>query len=536
MAVIERLDEEESYLWAILSDPSGLDQAEFTWPDPQNEDNCFRAWDFQWRWWRNKEGRQIDQCSRSVGKSQSIIVRACAFPFVNPKQEMVITAPEGVHLDAVTDKIETQITSTRLLRYMLERSRGKSAIKHKPFMINFSNGSRIMGRIPQRDGKGLKGIHPVWLELDEAQDFPKPAWVEIIETLKQGNKGAIWRAHGVTRGVRDEFYRYTQPGSGWFVNRYTAMARPDWTDEERQQKIRDYGGSEEHPDYKRNVLGLHGDATNPLFVLHRLMKCVDQNQTSEYNLDVYHYQKISAEELEDTGGTISDMINFPPSHKKTYQKFWAGMDVGYTNHPSEILVFGEHTPRGKKDSTLTLLTRIKLDRIGHGDQVECIKHVVSWYKTEIFAMDKTGLGLPLFQDVQQRFPALAHRIKGYGFSERILVDFDITKDVDEFHGDMIKDSGIQKNVLEYATDCLRDWVDHERLQLPWDKELLAEFEGQTYYVVKDNMNQYGKREYSQGKFHALDAARMAALGHVQAPIEEMTKEQKWVPPETVFFQ
>lgn len=119
----------------------------------------------------------------------------------------------------------------------------------------------------------MKGTHPIWLELDEGQDYPAPGWTETIETLKRGVVGAVWRAHGVTRGVRDEFYKFTQPDSAWTVHHITAMARPSWTDEERQEKILQYNGSKEDPNYRRNVLGLHGHSTNPLFVLHKLMAC-----------------------------------------------------------------------------------------------------------------------------------------------------------------------------------------------------------------------------------------------------------------------
>ena len=44
------------------------------------------------------------------------------------------------------------------------------------------------------------------------------------------------------------------------------------------------------------------------------------------------------------------------------------------------------------------------------------------------------------------------------------------------------------------------------------------------------MNQYGKREYAKGKFHALDAARMAILGYVQSPIETFISNVGQVEP------
>lgn len=468
----------------------------------------------------------------SVGKSLSIKMRAFAFPFLYPGQEMVITAPELVHLHPITGLVENQFQASRVGREMLPKGRNRG-ITHRPFQMDFLNGARIMGRIPQRDGKGVKGLHPIWLELDEAQDYPEPGWIELIETLKRGHDGAVWRAHGVTRGMRDHFYKFTQPESGWTVHRITAMSRPNWTDQERQEKIEQYG-SKDHPDYRRNVLGLHGDATNPLFVLHRLMACVDSDEASDYNQDEYFQVRVNDEMIRDMGSDILQFLDFPTIHTgPPYIAYWIGMDVGYTNHPSEVLVFGEI--RGKPKSKLKLLTRLHLERINHKDQVAAIIWAIDFYRPKAFAMDKTGLGLPLFQDLQNkaeenpRLNKIVDTIKGYNFSSKILVDFDDTIEVDEMMGDPVKEAGIERNVLEYATDKLREFVDHERIILPWDRGLLGEFQGQTFQIVRGAMDQYGRKRYSQGSFHALDAARMAVLGYAQHSIEEFVKNQKEEP-------
>lgn len=474
----------------------------------------------------------VSNCGRSVGKSLSIKVRGFAFPFLFPGQEMVVTAPELVHLEPIVSLIEGTFFDVRLGRETMLK--GRSSVTHRPFQMNFINGARIIGRIPQKDGRGVKGVHPIWLELDEAQDYPEQGWTELVETLKRGFDGAVWRAHGVTRGVRDKFFEFTQdtPDNKWKVHRYVAMHRPNWTDEEREEKISQYG-SRDHPDYRRNVLGLHGDATNPLFVLHQLMKCVDDDETSDYNQEEYFKTRITGEMLEDKYGSsdIEYYLNFPSRHQSDYQFFWVGEDVGYTNHPSEILVFGEYRPPKAKQSVLKLLSRVHLARVNHRDQVRAMLHIINFYRPKVFAMDRTGLGLPLFQDLQNRageIPALqsaVETIKGYNFSSKILVDFDSTVVVDPDFGDAVKDAGIERNVLEYATDRLRVLVDQQRLQLPWDRDLIGEFQGQTFTYTRGAMDQYGRKRFSQGKYHALDAARMAALGQAQFSIEEFTKKK-----------
>lgn len=538
MAVIEPLTEEECYLWAIIQDESGVDLAEFTWVDWEQSDRCFRCYPFQVVWWRHTDKYQVDHSARSIGKSLSIKARAYVFPLIHPGGEMVITAPEGIHLDAITDVIETAFKNTRLGEEVLLG--GRQGFKHRPFHASFKNGARIMGRIPHRDGSGVKGTHPLWLEMDEAQDYPHAGWTEINETLKRGIAGATWRIHGVTKGLRDDFFEVTKADSGFKVHRISAMWRPTWTAKEREDAVRRYG-SEDDPDYRRNLLGEHGDAMSPIFVLYRLLSCADDNQESTYNQDEYMHIKIHGADLESPEDAVA-AIDLPMLHTQKYKTFWAGMDVGLTNHPSEILIFAEEVPKGeelrelkklKKASPpegmprLKLILRVSLQQVSAPDQVQIITYLVRHYGPQAFSIDKTGLGLPIFQDLQTD-ETIKELIKGYGFSEKVLVDFDQTLDVPEGLSpeELAKAAGIKKNVPDYATDVLRYLVDSHRLWLPWDTELIDEFSGQTYKVVKSGLNAYGKRAYSAGAFHALDAARLAALGWKQYALEALMKAKR----------
>jgi hypothetical protein len=524
MSVLEALTEDESYLIALLMDPSGVDIAEFLWKDPDQRDNLFRCYPYQYPWYRNDSKKQIDQCARAIGKSVGIQMRGFAFPFTNPGNEMLITAPEMIHLDPVTKNIEDRLMSTRLSREMLKSGNQSNGITHRPFEAKFRNGAKIVGRIPQKDGKGVKGMHPRWLEMDEAQDYPAAGWVELIETLRYGDETSRWRAHGVSRGVRDHYYKLSQ-SDDWYVHRITAMHRPDWTDAERESKAELYG-SREHADYRRNILGLHGDAMSSLFVLHRLMACVDSNQTSDYNTNVYTHIRINDEYLRSSGMPIEALLDLPGSHK-LFKRVWIGMDVGMTNHPSEILVFGAENKPGQRGGDvdgerIRCLARIHLERIGTKDQLRVMSTLSDFYSPLAFGMDRTGLGLPIFQLAKEgdedASPHLQRAIRGYNFSEKIPVGFEPLKDEDAWVDPM--DRAILGNVLEYSSDQLRLLVDQGRIALPWDVDMLREFQGQAYYISKSSTNPYGKKEFNKGKFHALDAARMAALAHSQELIEK----------------
>ena len=191
------------------------------------------------------------------------------------------------------------------------------------------------------------------------------------------------------------FYRITQhdnPDLPFYVHRYMAMHRPGWNAEERRKKIALYGGSRDNPDYKRNILGEHGDISSPVLVLARLMACVRMSESTwatEYNENVYAKRKLEYEFVEHSGMPIEGHLKLPASHLLPgYKSYWAGMDIGMTNDPSELLVFGL-IKVGEKD-VLRLLTRIHMMRISAVDQAAVIMAVADFYgdRLKSLALDK----------------------------------------------------------------------------------------------------------------------------------------------------
>jgi hypothetical protein len=79
---------------------------------------------------------------------------------------------------------------------------------------------------------------------------------------------------------------------------------------------------------------------------------------------------------------------------------------------------------------------------------------------------------------------------------------------------------IEKNVIEYATDKLREAVDGGQIELPYDQELLTEFQGQVVVYARDEADR-NKRptRYGGGSFHTLDAAKLLILGKELEAIE-----------------
>lgn len=872
----ENLSDDECALFALIMDDSGIDVAEFcliddtTYDEETGErgDGCWRAYPFQYAWYRDDSSLQIDAAGRSIGKSMSIKLRAFAFALIHAGQEMVITAPEGNHLDLVTDNIETLFLNCKFANYLL--APGRTGIKHRPFLVNLYNGARITGRIPQRDGRGVKGclvegemiltknghvpveelfigdevlthkgrwrpieaiytdvndcyevsgtgsfpikvscdhrfygsedsnnlvfqdiqhvladefkwatpttfpeidfsypsfskvnkyldvekkefwwliglyladgyltnekekrwrvnwvshpenkaredlirclesigvkytikershssadvveisstpiatwllehfgklangkkipafalsinkefreslldgylagdghfnesrnrweagtaskklalgiqllaqslgfrvgcsttkpkvtsingvdlknepqtswrlritkdphilddyslgkinsvkpigqqkiynpivtedhsyvsgsivshnIHPIWLELDEGQDYPPAGWTELGSTVKDENPNARWRVHGVTRGVGDDFDdRISGKVDGWKIHRLPAMYTPNWNPARKAQRIEQYHG-EDSPDYRRNILGLPGDGNSPLFVLHRIFQNVDTDEGSTYNMDEYYNILIDEAEVREVDDII-DLVDPPISHLN-YKRVWMGMDFGMTTSASCIVIFGEVKDPKEQNSRLKLLSKIIMKRVVVYDQVKVIKHLMGMYRPMAFAFDAHGVGQPAYDWIQQEVRTdndikwMLERVKGYSFSKKMIVDFDENVQTDENDPEGWREAAIERLGAEASIDALRLLVDTKRFIFPYDKDLIGELQA-VPKKEKPLLDEYGKPKKKVGQ-HTLDALRFAALGYSQHAIESMIQQHKsnWTAP------
>lgn len=507
--------DEELYLWAILSDENGIDFAEFALLNPMAEHGRSRLRDYQWPYMTDESPQQTDLSARDVGKTFSISIRAAVFCFSYPGQHMLLAAPELNHLSPLCTAVEQILDNSRILSEMRPKKHGRGVRRAPHWEASFVNGAMIFSRLPGHDGKGFKGMHVIKLEADEAQELSDAAFIEIEPTLKRGEPGAQWRNHGVTRGVGDTFDKLAEQPEQWSVHKIMAMHRPTWCDDERTSKLAIYGGSALSADYRRNIYGEPGDSNNALFVLARLVACVDMDPNSVYNREIYTPIKIEAEMLE--GRSPVDMVEAKLNgiHKSTwelapkgYSSFFAGVDLGATIDPTEILIFGQRANMQREQ--LDLLLRVRLLRISLEDQQEVIEMLMRYYGIKLgsFGLDRTGLGFDIYQRLHKRH---GDRIQGFNFSGKYAVELE---DRQLQMKEELEDLAIDRPFIEFASDALREIVDAKGFLLPNDSELMSEWRGESYYVVKNAKGgPYGSRkQYSSSSCHSLDAARVMVAG------------------------
>lgn len=537
----KQVDEETFALITILADP--IYGVELCWDDPENVQYsyCYRVRDYQYPLNRMKPGYGGAACSRKTGKTESIKARGFTHGFRRLRENLLITAPELIHLLPLTDAIEDRVRDCRLTREFLDIRGGKTGFTHRPFGCNYKDGTKIVGRIPKVTGTGVKGQHQPDLMIDEAQDYPEAGWTEVHETVNKNRRDAYgeidfnYHFYGVHSGARDSGFFKRVEEKVFNMVTVTALMRPDWTDDPDQKRAAKAAyGSSDSPDYRRNILGEAGAPATAFFVLARLMACMDQDRESSYNELEYTFQRLRFEEVETMQLPVQDLIDLPPVLGPTH----GGMDLGLTDSPTMITLFSR--VRVAKEERLKMIRRYQLDRF-RPRQIRAVLYALAGHfgsSLETFGMDITGLGFPIWQEMEDDEACPPHLLdisRGYMFNAKVPVSVEerfVNTDPagnlkDQFGNMVVKErdplTGEDRYVtympfIEASTRYIREDVDSGFLLMPFDEELQRDLRGETDQRVRQVSKHVGRKK-PQNAFHILDSMRAMEMARRSIEIE-----------------
>jgi hypothetical protein len=534
-------DEDDWLLIAMLQDP--IYCAELLFNDPLNYaySGCYHVRDYQYPLFRPIHNYQTFPCARDVGKTESIKARAVSHAFKRLGEGMLITAPELIHLEPLTQQIESRILETRLTRDFLKTDNQKTGFTHKPFQCDFADGTQIIGRIPKISGTGVKGQHVPDLIVEEAQDYPPNGWTEVFPTVLKDHVGPdgqpdyTFHCYGVHSAGRGGKFGEIASGGEFRVTAITAPMKPSWNGQEKRGAAAMYGGTNS-PDYRRNMLGEPGTSYSQFFVTSHLMACMDQDSESKYNTQVFKEQQLSAEELPNLlppGGDVGELLDLP---ENLGQQVYCGMDVGLVTDPTVITIWAV-LPDEKRTPRLTLVRMIFAWRFTEGQIRQLTYRIARQYGQTLraFGQDITGLGLPLYQAAasdEQCPKHLKEVMEGYVFNAKVPVAVDpdfVSEQGDKLidqYGHMVEvvhnkwtggDQLVAKmTMIEASTRYLRGFVDEGFLRLPFHQKLIKDFQGETTERIRAMAGVKKK----PNAFHMLDSSRAMAMAYKQGEVDE----------------
>lgn len=351
---------------------------------------------------------------------------------------------------------------------------------------------------------------------------------------KHGKASFRFWIYGVHSGNKSSGFDERARSPVWRKIKVTALRRPDWNTQRKQNAIAAYGGSSS-PDYKRNILGEPGAGTTAYFVTARVMACVDQNVTrgekpgSDYNERQYVKATFRAEELDELDMKVTDLLDLPDIETAGW---WCGVDIGLTDSPTVISLFAEVTHAKKR--RLALMRKFTLERF-RPRQIREALYAITWHFGSNLlgvGIDVTGLGKPIFQDMEddelcpQRLRDIA---VGYVFNAK--VEIGVSPDlITEANGVLRDHMGNMVKVIEdeytgektyvvmvpfiaASTRMIADEVDSGALLLPFDTDVTSDMLQETRQRV-DRIGQRGESgagtSVKKGdRFHILDSFRAA---------------------------
>lgn len=405
--------------------------------------------------------RKVHCDGRDVGKTTEIEILAAWAAAACPDSEMLIATQCENHLFPLMDRVLRRMESTPALAPSLAESR-----RSPSWMLRFSNGFVLWGRIAGPRGMNFQGLHVDWQIVDEAQEMTETAWGELYQALNGG--GRRW-VYGVPNGLRNTFYRMTTLPNAEQYN-WPSSLNPEFTPEKDAELARLYGGRDA-PGYLHRVLGVHGAPATAAFRLDDYLACVDSGlDCADIALDA------------DTP--------FEPPTGISAGAYYLGCDLGYARDPSEFVIYRADGPR------LVHVCRVHLRGVHYARQEAIIVALDAAYGFRKIAIDSGNNGRAVAHALMSRDAAWCDRVLSVEFGA--MIDLPPLPD----------GSPARQPLKEFMTRLIERRMAERTVAFPPLADRESQYAGHTYHV-----GAHGRIVYGKGDDHLIDADRCAFLAH-----------------------
>lgn len=413
---------------------------------------------------------------------------ALHFAFTTRGGQGLIAAPHQGHLDTLVEEIEFQLDQNPdLMRSIAVTNYGKPKIHRKPyFRIEFTNGSILYFRPAGAYGDAFRSLHVDRIWVDEGAWLSERAWKALRQCLKTAGRLKIY---STPNGMRNSTYYRLTMSEQFRVFRWPSWLNPNWT-QQREDELLEFYGGRDTSGWQHEVAGEHGKPSYGAFNIEQFNLC---------RQDVFEYQKvtITGRELKDceTEDSAADRLELLLNLTPRTGMFWIGGDLGYTNDPTELVVFHETTVGDRP--VVTLILRVHMEHVSYPHIAQTIALLDRYFTPVGIAVDNGGNGIAVVQELltldKYKDLQLEGRIQGVDFGGMTCLT---NRD----------DKEIKKRTKELMTSLINGMLQRKQIILPSDDlDIEDEFTTHTY-TLRD-----GKVIYSKGNDHIIDAVRCAAL-------------------------
>lgn len=500
---LSQVTQEEERLGMSLRDPILWGQSYL-----RNRDGSSRGyWPHQVEDLQCEERNIIHLDGRDSGKSISLTTDALHFAFTTRGGQGLVAAPHQGHLDTLIEEIEFQLDANPDLMGSIAITKySKPKIYRKPyFRLEFTNGSVLYFRPAGAYGDAFRSLHVERVWVDEGAWLSEKAWKALRQCLKAGGK---LRIYSTPNGLRDTTYYRLTSSSQFKVFRWPSWLNPNW-DEAREQELLEFYGGRDTAGWQHEVAGEHGKPSYGAFSMENLNIC--RQEVLEYRkVTILGEDLSSCETEEESYDRLEMLLNLVPQTGV----FWIGGDLGYTNDPTEIVVFRESEAGDR--SVMSMVLRIHMEHVSYPHIAQTIALLERYFTPVGIGVDNGGNGLAVVQELlmldKYRLLQLEGRLKGFDFGGMTTL--------------AIRDGReIRKRTKELMTSLINGALQRRQMILPAeDSEVEDQFTTHTYTLSNGNII------YSKGNDHIVDAVRCAMLSHEQGTLDSVSEETVSVMP------
>lgn len=408
-----RFSAKEKRMIKILSNP-------LSWGEHylRNRDGSPRSyWPHQAEDLQCAEKNIIHLDGRDTGKSVVLSTDALHFAFTNYGVQGLIAAPHQGHLDTLIEEIEFQLEASAVLMASIGITKyGKPKITRKPyFRLEFTNGSILYFRPAGAYGDAFRSLHVERIWVDEGAWLTEKAWNALRQCLKAD--GTL-RIYSTPNGLRNTTYYRLTSSDQFKVFRWPSWLNPDWSNHRERELLEFYGGKDT-PGWQHEVAGEHGKPSYGAFNIESLNLC--RQEVADYRKVTIQGSDLSTcETEEDSLDRLEILLNLMPQTGV----FWIGGDLGYTNDPTEIVVFREDEFGDRR--VMTLVLRIHMEHVSYPHISQVISLLECYFTPVGIGIDNGGNGLAVVQELltldKYKQLQLQGRLRGYDFGGMTTLD------------------------------------------------------------------------------------------------------------------
>ena len=257
----------------------------------------------------------------------------------------------------------------------------KGSASSSGWEIRFPNGAVIDFKGPGEGGDAPRSKSYDYKLYDEADRMPHAFWVAELSTSINSPSDIVVLSSTPT-GRRDHFYHCcTDPTMRFKEYHFSSKVNPNWDDEEERKHRKQLTEIE----YMHEVEADWGTVEHGVFNWKYFEKCL-----LEYSNYVYvDLNYTITQSILKSGLTLENYVLNKISRLSLsrYNKYWFGADLGYTDDPSEYVVYEE------SNGIMRLICRIHMENLTYDNQCDLIFTIDKFFNFELLGMDEGSNGL-----------------------------------------------------------------------------------------------------------------------------------------------